>query len=82
MHGYAFTKIQPPPVGLPSEIIVTNKLTMVHESCVKAAAADPSDENPNAAGTPFSIFLLDEIKSLWPSVRKPLISDSAPRYKA
>src|SRR5947207_9982887 len=44
MHGYAFTKIQPPPFGMPLEVIVASKLKMVHESCVTAAAADSADE--------------------------------------
>ncbi|PWT84461.1 MAG: hypothetical protein C5B58_04695 [Acidobacteria bacterium] len=75
MHGYAFTKIQPPPVSLPLKVMVTRKLQMVHESCVRAAADDSPDEKSKRGWDSVLHFLLDEIKSLWPSVRKPLSSD-------
>jgi hypothetical protein len=82
MHGFAFTKIQPPPVGLPLEIIVTNKLKMVHQSCAKAAEANSADEKSKRGWDSVLHFLVDEIKSLWPSVRKPLTSDSTQPDKA
>jgi len=82
MHGYAFTKIQPPRLGLPLEVIVAGKLTTVHESCAEAAKADCADEKSKRGWDSVLHFLVDEIKSLWPSVRKPHSSNSAQREKA
>jgi hypothetical protein len=71
MHGYAFTKLQPPPLGLPLERIAASRLNMVHESCVKAAAADSTEEKAKRRWDSILHFLSDEIESLWgPSVRR------------
>ena len=82
IHGYAFTKIQPPPVGLPLEIIVASKLQMVHESCVKAAAAASADEKSKRGWDSIFHFLSDEIQSLWPSKRRRPSSGTGPSEKA
>jgi hypothetical protein len=56
------------------KMIVASRLKMVHESCVKAAAAASVEEKSKRGWDSVLHFLSDEIESLLPKPNKPLIT--------
>jgi hypothetical protein len=75
MHGYMFTKLQPPPIRLFIEVMTARRLKMVYDSCAKAAAADSQTEKSKRGWNSVFHFLSDEIESLKRPIRNRLFGD-------
>lgn len=72
MHGYMFTKLQAPPFRLFVALLAAQRLKMVHQSCVEAAARDSQTEKSKRGWDSILHFVEDELESLKMPIRSRL----------